>query len=319
MLTPKQREIRLTGIGASEVAALVGLHPYRGPLDVWLEKPTPSRAPLVVSEEDEDGFSRAAVGEELEAGCLALYTRRTKVEVRRPQKTLRHKRFAHVLASPDGLARKEDRGVEIKNVGARMEHHWQGETLPDYVLMQAVQNMAVTGRERWDVCALIGGTDFRIYTVERDLDLERDLCEAVEEFWAAYVEADVQPAPDSLEERRRYLRARYPGSQATKCRAEDDPELRAAVARLWELDDAKKKIAAEESAIEAGLCERVGDDYGIEGGWGKFLWYPVRGRVDWRAVAEELAGGTVNTDVLERHRGDRYRVPKLCEPKKEKR
>lgn len=315
MLTKKQQEIRLTGVGASEVSALVGMHPYRGALDVWLEKPTPSRGPLLVPDQDVDGESNAAVGEEIEAGLIALYTRRTKIEVRRPQRTYRHRRFPHVLASPDGLARTEDLGVEIKVVGQRMQHHWEGESIPDYVLTQVVQNMAVMGRERWDVCALIGGTDFRVYSVYRDRELERDLANAVEGFWSDFIEADVQPEPSNTEELRRYLKARYPGSTATKCLSDNRPEIATAASRLAEVAMALKSLEAEKSALEAQLCEVVGDGYGIEGQWGKFLWFPCRGRVDWKAVAEELAGGAVSTEAIERHRGNPYRVAKLCEPK----
>lgn len=319
MLTKEQQAIRLTGVGASEVAALVGLHPYRGPLDVWMEKPTPSRGPLYVPDQDEGGYAKSAVGEEIEAGLLALCRRRTGVKMARPRKTLRHPKFPHVLASPDGLGpRKRDPGAEIKVVGARMAHHWEGDTIPDYVMTQVAQNMAVTGRGHWIVCALVGGTDFRVYTVERDLDLEQELCEAVETFWAEHVEADVQPEPNDIDELRRYLRARYPGSSATKCRALDIPEVHQLAGRLRDLTAQRKAVEAEEAAAEATLCELVGADYGVEGLWGKFLWYPVRGKVNWKAVAEELACGAVNTDVIDRHRGNPYRVPKLYEPKQEK-
>ena len=40
-LTDAQRAMRLTGVGASEVAAIVGESPYGGPLSVYLEKVDP--------------------------------------------------------------------------------------------------------------------------------------------------------------------------------------------------------------------------------------------------------------------------------------
>ena len=38
MLTPEQLERRRSSIGASDVAAILGLDPYRTGLDIWLQK-----------------------------------------------------------------------------------------------------------------------------------------------------------------------------------------------------------------------------------------------------------------------------------------
>jgi len=38
MLTTEQRAARMTGIGASECAAIMGFDPYRTAHQVWLEK-----------------------------------------------------------------------------------------------------------------------------------------------------------------------------------------------------------------------------------------------------------------------------------------
>lgn len=307
-LTKEQLAIRRTGVGASEVAEVVELHPYRGPIDVWLRKT--GRA---LEEETSDA---GAVGHMLEAFALALYTRRTGIKVQRQKVTLRHPVHEHMLASPDALGRTEDLGAEAKIVGWRMAHHWADDSVPDYVRLQAVQNMAVTGRSRWDVVALIGGTDLRVFTITRDPDMEALLAESIELFWADHVVRDVPPPVRDPEERRRYLRTRYPGSEATRTRLVNDPVVAAAADRLRELDEAAADIERQKRELTDGLCELVGDDYGIEGGWGKFLWYPTRGAPAWKAIAEELAGGAVSTDIIERHRGEPSRTPRLYEPKK---
>jgi putative phage-type endonuclease len=305
-LTAEQIEIRRTGVGASEVSELLRLSPYRGPIDLWLAK-----TGRTVPRED---TGETSIGTHLEAFALALYTRRTGHRLFRPKVTLRHPEHEHVLASPDGLGRVEDLGAEAKIVGARMAHHWE-HGLPDYVRTQAIQNMAVTGRARWDVVALIGGTDLRVFAVERDGDLERDMCEAVEDFWSAHVANDVPPEPIDPEERKRYLLARYPGSAASKGRRCDFPEVAEAAARLREIDAEVKALKVEEASLEADLCEIIGADYGIEGGWGKALWYPTAGKPSWKDIAEEVAGGIVPDDVIDRHRGAKGRTFRLYEPK----
>lgn len=307
MLTPEQKEIRATGIGASEVAAILRMYPYRGPIDVWLEKTGRAEA--------REETTAISVGTALEAFALALYSRRTGHKLYRPKVTMRHPVHAHVLASPDALGRRDDLGAEVKVVGARMAHHWSNDTIPDYVRLQAVQNMAVTGRAAWDVVALIGGTDLRVHRVERDEATEALLCEAIETFWTEHVERDMPPPVEAPEERRRYLLARYPGSETQRCRRIEEPFVAEAAQRIRELGAEIAALDAEKTALEDALCELIGDDRGIEGRWGKALWYPQQGPVSWKSVAEDLAGGVVPPDVLEKHRGEKTRVFRLYDPK----
>ena len=37
-MTPEQREARRSSLGASEIAAVAGIDPFRGPWDIWAEK-----------------------------------------------------------------------------------------------------------------------------------------------------------------------------------------------------------------------------------------------------------------------------------------
>ena len=319
MLTPEQKAIRETGIGASEISAVVEVHPRRGPIDVWLAKPTGSRAAVTFDEGDDS--PEASVGNDLEAALLDMHAKRSGIEFARAPLTLRHATSPRVLASPDGLAKREDLGAEVKVVGARMSHHWdQGP--PDYVIAQCAQSMAVTCRSAWDIVALVGGTDFRVYRIERDLELEGRLIAAAERFWADYIETDLPPDPRDPEERRRYLAARYPSAQTALCRDVGDGadgEIAELVRWLREAKAAKERIEAAELQLESALCELIGPDYGIKGPWGKLLWYPRAGAVSWKSVAEDLAGGAVSVDMIERHRGPGGRTVALYEPPKKHR
>lgn len=309
MLTAAQREIRATGIGASEVSAVLEMNPYRGPIDVWLEKT--GRV-----EGGDTGSDAIDLGHHLEAFALALYTKRTGVKLFRPKTTLRHASFEHMLASPDALARHEDLGAEAKIVGWRMAHHWAGDTLPDYVDLQARQNMAVTGRSAWDVVAIIGGTDVRVHRVERDPDIEAMLGEAIEGFWTDHVANDVPPPVQDPDERRRYLLTRYPGSEATRTRWTTDELVAGAVEQIRDLDAQVKALEAEREELADAVCELVGADYGLEGPWGKALWFPTAGPVRWKEIAEKLAGGVVPPALIEEHRGARSRTFRVYGPKK---
>lgn len=316
MLTAAQREIRATGIGASEVSAVLEMNPYRGPIDVWLEK----TGRVEKSADEEAGPIReTTIGHHLEAFALALYTKRTGVKLFRPKVSLRHPSFEHMLASPDAFARYENGGAEAKIVGWRMAHHWAGDTLPDYVRLQGLQNMAVTGRDWWDVVALIGGTDVRIHRIERDPEAEAMLGEAIEDFWTSHVANDVPPPVTDPEERRRYLLQRYPGSEATKTRWTTDATIAGAIEQIRALDAAAKELDGERAELADALCEIIGADYGIETPQGKALWFPSAGSVRWKEIAEKLAGGVVPPAMIEEHRGEPSRTFRVYGPKKKAR
>lgn len=319
MLTQAQKEMRRTGVTASEASAVVRWNPYRDPMSIWLSKPTPSRGPLLDADDDEEETDRQQVGTFLEDGLRRLISTKTKIAFE-PTTTLRHPNIEHILSTPDGLSKpSDDAGCEIKIVGSRMQHHWDNEAIPDYVLSQSVIGMAVTGRSRWIVGALIGGTEVRVCIIERNPELEEALVEACSAFWTDNVLGDVPPEPVSNAERRALLKARYPGSEFTKCEKVEADEVTEAMRWLGAAKAIRKALESAEADLESMLMGRVGNEYGIETSAGKFIWYPRRGVVDWKAVAAELAGGAVSTDLIEKHRGDGFRVPKFTPAKEKKR
>lgn len=300
--------MRLSGVGASEVAAVVEVNPYHSALDVWM-----SKVGMPVAGPDED---RIMAGNFVEPAIRALYSKRTGRAVELST-TLRHPVKTFALATPDGIV-DDGRGLEIKLVGSRMAHHWDEDTIPDYVHIQCAWNMCVTGRELWDVAALIGGTDFRIATVVRDIELEVTLMDEVEQFWTVNVLGKVAPPPRNVYAHRDYLRARYPGSTMTRCDAAP-PEARDLALTLSDLRTQREHVVSAEKYIENKLCEIVAKGYGIEAEWGKFLWLSNAGATSWKGIAEELAGGSVPQTLIEKHRGNPYRVPRFYPKKDSKR
>jgi len=318
MLTAEQIEIRSTGIGASELASVVDVHPYQGPLHVWLRKPTPTRGPLLGHDAMEDPLAATAVGSILEDGMRRLFEKKTGMRLERPGPiTLRHERFPCVLASPDDLVERERAGVEIKIVGMNSAHLW-AQGVPDHHELQCRQNMAVTGRARWYVIALIGGIDVRLHCIDRDLDVEDCMLQAASNFWDEHVLGDEPPTPRDEHERALYLRLRYPGaSNKTIVDVFDDAEVSAL---LQTLADAKTTIAMAESAAlqaENDLAARLAGQYGFVGNVGKYLRFAKRGNPNWKAIAEELAGGVVPDALIEKHRGQSTPVG-VFYPKKDK-
>ena len=91
-----------------------------------------------------------------------------------------------MFATPDRFATSKRMGtvgvVELKNVGLRLSGDW-GDYPPDYVQIQCAHQLAVTGHNDANVAALIGGNEFRDYTLARDDALIANLIEAEAAFW----------------------------------------------------------------------------------------------------------------------------------------
>lgn len=316
LLTEEQMEIRQHGIGASEIAAVCGISPWASPLDVWMRKATPNRPPLIDGNIDSMAIR---IGNTLEEPLRAMYARETGLEEKhifKPTKTSAHTDYPFILATPDGLINDDNyrckfRGLEIKNVGGRMASAWEN-GVPDYVELQCRQNMAVLDLDRWDVAALIGGSDFQIHTIERDLELEQTMIEAAKFFWENYVLTDTPPPEDDPEKQRELLKALFPGREGKECKPPEDVttfyDLCNALAKIKETE---KVIASEKADIENQIIEMIGDDYGIEYDQFRFTWGVQAGSTSYKDIAEELCGGKVHADLIEKHRGAAKRVARF--------
>lgn len=307
---------RETAVGASEVAATLELHPHQGPNEVWARKRTPTRGPLL-------GQQRAGyldVGNALEGAVLRLYQDRTGRSVQRPTESRTHGLAPHVLATPDGIIDAPGaprRLAQVKVVGASQMRLWRS-GVPDHVRLQVAQEMAVWGAAACDVAALIGGTDFEVFPVPREIGLEQSLLDHVERWWTTYVDGDEPPEELPAWLRRRRLLEAHPEPDDDKPEGTVDEDIM--LAAHWIVSArATMKVAEEQlDLLEASLAERIGERYGFTGYWGSALLYAQRGRVNWKAVAEELNGGPIDESVSDRHRGAATRVLRVTGPKLQK-
>jgi len=70
--------------------------------------------------------------------------------------------------------------------------------VPMTYLAQCHWYLALTQLERCDLAVLFGNTDFRIYHIERDRELEAILVDQAIDFWVQHVQADIPPKPQTL-------------------------------------------------------------------------------------------------------------------------
>ncbi|WP_424953084.1 YqaJ viral recombinase family protein, partial [Comamonas aquatica] len=160
-------EVRRTGIGSSDAAAAVGLNPYQSQLELWMLKT--GKGDLLPAIDPLDDTSPMFWGTLLEPIVAAHYTKRTGNKVRRVNAVLQHPEHAWMLANVDRevVGAGDVQILECKTAGIHSARLWR-DGVPEYVQLQVMHQLAVTGHRAADVAVLIGGQELQIFRIERD-------------------------------------------------------------------------------------------------------------------------------------------------------
>lgn len=288
-------EERRKGLGGSDAAAILGLSRWGTPLSVWLEK----KGEIESGDQSESMYWGTVV----EPAIRTRYMEQTGRKVWKPDGVIRHPVESWMLGSPDGIVIGERRGVEIKMVDRFAADEW-GEPFTDqapaYYLVQCCHYMAITGFPVWDIAVLVGGNDFRIYTVRRDLAFEKTMIDRLREFWNEFVEGDVPPPMDGSSAASEWIERRFPREITEK------PETADAVAIVWalRLDRAREALGVaekEKATTENGMKEIIGERVGLVGDGWRATWKATKDRrvVDWKGVAVTLSAALDSLDRSE--------------------
>ena len=181
-------------IGGSDIGAILGLSKFRTPLEVWMEKTGKEVRKL-----DSLPLRFGSFAEEFVA---SEYARATGFELRHDESIYIHPTHPMMSAHVDrvvlgnGLSKPATRLLECKTANPFARGEW-GEPGTDQVpmsyLCQCIWYMAITGIAQCDLAVLFGNSDFRIYEIARDLELEALVIEKALHFWNEYVLKDIPP------------------------------------------------------------------------------------------------------------------------------
>ena len=244
---------RKGSLGGSDIAVLLGLSPWKSPLQLYLEK----RGEI----EDEDLSENEAVqlGNELESVILARYARRNRCEVVSLTGT-RFRDIAHPwrTASIDGYVSGTRRGIEAKTAGlvsGRAYEEW-GEGPDEYPVAYGAQVRWYLSFGLFDdmvLAALVAGRGYMEKIIERDLEIEEGMLYQAGAFWADVL-AGRPPAVRSIADARALYPRNVPKStiEASDEILASDAELRILEARAKEIE---ASIDAEKARIMAYMAE----------------------------------------------------------------
>jgi putative phage-type endonuclease len=235
-------QLRRSGIGASEIAAVLGESPWLSATELYAIKIGESEG-----NPDLEDTEYVYWGNQLEPAIIAGYQHRTGRPVKQAGVLLRSEEHPWAMCTLDaetGLPNEEPSWpFEVKNIGAHKVHEWE-EGPPRHYQIQLQQQMLVTGAEKATAAALVGGQRLIWCDVPRDEVEIRRIIRAGEIFWNECVVAGVCPKPDGSDSASRALAALY--------RERPSPEAFVALpGAMLDLDIDLCRIKAELKALEA--------------------------------------------------------------------
>lgn len=155
-----------------------------------------------------------------------------------------------MLATLDGIT-DDGRGLEIKTFRHSAQWGEEGtDEVPVPYIIQCQHNMVVAGLEVFDVPVLIGGSDFRIYEVPADPELQAMMIEREAAFWQM-VEAKTPPEPITFADAIK----RFATSEDVSVRA--TPEVLEAVEILRLQKVIRKEADKEEEAARFTILDLI--------------------------------------------------------------
>ena len=227
-------KLRQHGIGGSDAAAVMGLNPWKSPLDVYLDKV--SEEPIKIEE-----TPKMRAGKELEEVVARWWMEETGMKVRRDNKIRIHPAHIFLIANIDRTIVADDTGrgpgiLEIKTTSSHMMRKWEDEGWP-YIPVwhcQIQHYLSVTGYDWGEIAVLVDGYDFRRIQVERDQEFIDTLVDAEVSFWEKHVAVQNPPEPKNEKDVLKLFPKSEPGSTL-----EASQEL---FQMILDLNDIKKQI-----------------------------------------------------------------------------
>jgi putative phage-type endonuclease len=233
-------EQRKKGIGGSDVAAVLGISPWKTSYKLWLEK-----TGKIASDDLSDNDS-VIFGALLEDFISSQFVARTNHTVHKDNKIRFHPEYDFILANIDRLILSDHEHdkpgiLEIKTTNSfSYKNDWLKndiETVPDYYFCQLQHYYLVTGYTWGFFAVLVDGRKFKIFSVDRDDNFINNILLPAEiSFYNNNIIADVPPKPEVLD-------LNYIVPESNSCLIADDE-----IYYLLSVIDYNKKLLKENEA-----------------------------------------------------------------------
>ena len=242
---------RSKGIGGSDMAAVMGLNPWKTPYEVWLEK-TGRVKPW-------EGNEKTRIGNAIEDFCAAQYTAYTGNKVRKVNGFRRCDTVPVIGGSIDRMILGKDGEkpgiLEMKNVSTES---WNGtfkNGIPDYYYIQMQVYMLVFKANYAHLWVFVGGERFEKFEVLRSNEVIGKIIEAANNFWFEYVLRDTPPPVTAKSD----LAVKYPTEKVAADFVKADETVTELVNDLAYCKSAIKEFEAKKEDLELRIMDYIGE------------------------------------------------------------
>ena len=250
-------DVRRQGVGSSDAAAAVGLNPYQSQLELWMHKT--GKGDLLPTIDPLDETTPMYWGTLLEPIVAAHYTKRTGNRVRRVNAVLGHPQIPWMLANIDRevVGAPDVQILECKTAGMNGAKLWK-DGVPEYIQLQVMHQLAVTGKQAADVAVLICGQELQIHRIGRDEAMISQLIALEEQFWAL-VKSDTAPPADASDSAATALRCLYPQDSGVDIDLSEDEAACSQFAQLLQVRERLTACEEQEALLKHQIQQQMGD------------------------------------------------------------
>lgn len=294
---------RCAGLGGSDMAAVVGEHPNKAPIDVFLEKTTGVSTFV--------GSERTDMGNVLEPIVLDFFAKGGRLwpraggpyVVAKPPSVCHRDRpwqrgsadafvflpeaVEHVELANEmhGWARDLDGLLALKPhaLGEVKTHGWYGSggynlddtgnpllSVPHDKRIQCAWYMALYDVDLTYLICLVDTHLRRTFVIHRDREVESMLLETGHAFWHDHVLTGLPPAPDGTDSYRQYLGAKFRTNTAELVAS--TTEVEKAAQALLAVKREQKKLEKERELSEQVIKRHIGEAAGVRTALGTITW-----------------------------------------------
>lgn len=293
-------EKRYAYICATDIPPICGYQKWRTQFDVWNEK--------LYGVEQELSESRKELcnwGIILEPIIAAEFEKRTGKKAAKGSFTILSPTSRHAC-TPDYIVRGKSNKLallECKTCHAFAAKNWgdpdsDNPKIPDEYYLQVQWQMHVTGLDECFVAVLIGGNDFRIYTIKRNDSIIHVLCQRADKFWTEYIDTEEMPPPIGSDKENKFLDRKIPEKNREIVQA--NLEQASMLEEYIEAKQDLEKVTQKVEKLKAQIKLQIGENGGIEHQDIKCTWYEQKGRksTKYAQIIKEL---DVSQEIIEKH------------------
>ena len=190
---------RRGGIGGSDLGTLLGMNPWKSPLELWQDKTWQTELEILDNPDPKNDRPKR-MGQYFEQVVADEYTIATGNQVRRKNQMVWHDNGLF-FANVDRLVQGTRILLECKKQGYAQRDRW-GDTdttnIPREILCQVMHYMGILDRAEAHVAVLLGDYDFRWYCIPRNDEVIDKMWAAALAWWETYVLENTAPPPRSV-------------------------------------------------------------------------------------------------------------------------